>query len=68
MQAQATLFTDVKAGAITDDREHFMLVFSNADGTSSAIAMPIGSIDALKKIVDDLKHMQAGTPEDETVQ
>lgn len=63
MESKAALFTDVRGGALTDDRQHFVLVFSNADGSTVQVAMPMASLDGLVQVVTDLKLLQAGTPE-----
>lgn len=62
METKAALFTDVRGGALTDDRQHFLLVFSNVDGSTAQVAMPMASLDGLKQVVDDLKLLQAGAP------
>lgn len=63
METKAALFTNVRGGALSDDRQHFMLVFSNTDGTTVQVAMPMGSLDGLVQVVNDLNLLQAGTPE-----
>jgi broad specificity phosphatase PhoE len=68
METKAALFTSVRGGALTDDRQHFVLVFSNPDGSTVQVAMPMASLDGLKQVVDDLKLLQAGTPEGELTQ
>lgn len=68
METKAALFTHVRGGALSDDRQHFLLVFSNTDGSTVQVAMPMGSLDGLKQVVDDLKVLQAGAPEGATKQ
>ena len=68
METKAALFTNVRGGALSDDRQHFLLVFSNVDGSTVQVAMPMGSLDGLKQVVDDLKVLQAGAPGGETRQ
>jgi len=63
METKAALFTSVRGGALSDDRQHYVLVFSSPDGSTVQVAMPMEALDGLKRVVDDLKLLQAGTPE-----